>query len=138
MNNKNSCFTYFRIVGNFNPDDVTRILEIIPEKSSKIGDLGSNGKPYSSACWETGRCMEYDVFVDNQMKKTIALLQNKISLLNQIKNEYDVSFFLEVVPMIYTDESTPCLAPSLEIIDFCHATRTEIDIDMYVYDHNDE
>ena len=83
-------------------------------------------------------CLEYDVFVDNQMKKTIALLQNKISLLNQIKNEYDVSFFLEVVPMIYTDESTPCLAPSLEIIDFCHATRTEIDIDMYVYDHNDE
>ena len=138
MNNKNSCFTYFKIVGDFNPDDVTRILGIIPEITWKSGDLGSNGKPYSFAGWETGRCMEYDVFVDNQMKKTIALLQNKISLLNQIKNEYDVSFFLEVVPMIYTDESTPCLAPSLEIIDFCHATRTEIDIDMYVYNHNDE
>ena len=40
--------------------------------------------------------------------------------------------------MIYVDDITPSIAPSLDIIDFCHATRTEIDIDMYIYDSEDE
>lgn len=26
MKNKNSCYTYFRIVGNFEPDEITEIL----------------------------------------------------------------------------------------------------------------
>ena len=72
------------------------------------------------------------------MRKTIAVLQDKIPVLNQIREKYDVSFFLEIVPEIYANDTNPCLAPSLDIIDFCHATRTEIDIDMYVYDSTDE
>ena len=67
------------------------------------------------------------------MRKTIALLQDKIQLLNQIREENDVSFVLEIVPSIYVGDINPCLAPPLDVIDFCHATRTEIDIDMYVY-----
>ena len=67
------------------------------------------------------------------MRKTIALLQDKIQLLNRIREENDVSFVLEIVPSIYVGDINPCLAPPLDVIDFCHATRTEIDIDMYVY-----
>ena len=72
------------------------------------------------------------------MRKTIALLQDKIPLLNQIRQENDVSFVLEIVPTIYAGDKNPCLAPPLDVIDFCHATRTEIDIDMYVYDSEDK
>lgn len=57
---------------------------------------------------------------------------NKIELLNLIHRDYNVAFVLEIVPTIYVGDQNPCLAPSLDIIDFCHATRTEIDIDMYV------
>ena len=53
-------------------------------------------------------------------------------------NSNDVSFVLEIVPTFYVGDINPCLAPSLDVIDFCHATRTEIDIDMYVYDSTDE
>ena len=67
------------------------------------------------------------------MRKTISLLQDKISLLNQIRIENDVTLTLEIVPTIYAGSTNPCLAPSLDVIDFCHATRTNIDIDMYVY-----
>lgn len=28
--------------------------------------------------------------------------------------------------------TAPCLAPSMKVIDFCHSTKTEIDIDLYV------
>ena len=134
MDTRNSCYTYFKIVGDFNPDDVSELLNLTPEKTWKIGDLRRNGAKYDFALWEIGRCTEYDVEVENQMRKTIALLQDKIPLFNQIRQENDVSFVLEIVPTIYAGDKKPCLAPPLDVIDFCHATRTEIDIDMYVYD----
>lgn len=133
MSTRNSCTTYFRIAGNFNPDEVSELLNLTPEKTWKIGDLRPNGTMYDFALWEIGRCTEYDVEVENQMRKTIALLQDKIQLLNRIREENDVSFVLEIVPTIYVGDINPCLAPPLDVIDFCHATRTEIDIDMYVY-----
>lgn len=138
MSTRNSCITYFKIVGNFNPDEVSRILNLTPEQTWKIGDFRRNGTMYDFALWEIGRCTEYDIDVENQMRKTIAILQDKIQLLNQIRKENDVNFFLEIVPTIYVGDMNPCLAPPLDVIDFCHATRTEIDIDMYVYNLEDE
>jgi len=138
MNTRNSCYTYFKIVGNFNPDDVTELLNLTPEKTWKIGDLRCNGTMYDFALWEIGRCTEYDVEVENQMRKTMSSLWDKIHLLNQIREENEVHLVLEVVPKIYVGDTNPCLAPTLDVIDFCHATRTEIDIDMYVYDSEDE
>ncbi|MBE5946465.1 MAG: DUF4279 domain-containing protein [Lachnospiraceae bacterium] len=87
MSTRNSCNTYFKIVGNFNPDDVSKLLNLTPEKTWKIGDLRRNGTMYDFALWEIGRCTEYDVEVENQMRKTIALLLDKIQLLNQIREE---------------------------------------------------
>lgn len=136
MNTRNSCYTYFKIVGNFDPDDVSALLNIKAEKSWKIGD--SNGSQYDFALWEIGRCNEYDVEVANQMRKTISILTDKIDLLNKIHEENDVEFCLQIVPTIYADDINPCLAPTLDIIDFCYATRTHIDIDMYVLAGDDE
>ena len=138
MNTKNECYTYFKIVGNFDPDDISKILGLSPEKTWKIGDLRRNGTKYDFALWEIGRCAEYDALVENQMRKTIAPLTDKIHLLNKIRQTFDVTFGLEIVPTVYVDDINPCLAPSLDIIDFCHATRTEIDIDLYVYNSEDE
>ncbi len=138
MNTRNSCYTYFKIVGNFNPDDVSELLHLTPGNSWKIGDLRRNGTKYDFALWEIGRCTEYDVMVENQMRKTIAVLQDKIPLLNQIREEYDVSFYLTIVPTIYVDDRSPCLAPPLDVIDFCHATRTEISIDLYIFNSEDK
>ena len=134
MDTRNSCYTYFKIVGDFNPDDVSSILNLTPEKSWKIGDLRRNGTKYDFALWSIGRCDDYDVKVENQMRKTVSVLQDKIAQLNQIRQNYNVSFYLIIVPYIYLDDINPCLAPPLDIIDFCHATRNQIDIDMYVYD----
>lgn len=134
MKTQNECYTYFQIVGNFDPDAVTQLLGIQPFKSWKIGDLRANGSKFDFASWKTGLCKEYDVNVENQMRKTLEGLWEKVDLLNRIREENDVVFYLEVVPTIYPLESTPCLAPTLDIIDFCHATRTEIDIDLYVCD----
>ena len=129
---KNTCYTYFRITGDFDPDIVTERLGLQPDKSWKIGDKRRNGTKYDFASWEIGHCEEYDVLTEKQMQKTIAPLIDKIDRLNQIRSEFDVVFTLEIVPTVYAENTSPCLAPSLQVIDFCYATRTELDIDLYV------
>ena len=134
METKNSCYTYFTIVGDFDPDSVTSLLGLNPDQSWKIGDLRRNGTAYDFARWSFGRCDQYDAIVANQMRKTIEPLLNKTDSLNEIRQKNKVNFYLAVVPSVHAGEINPCLAPSLDIMDFCHATRTEIDIDLYVYD----
>lgn len=126
------CYTYFKIVGNFDPDTITELLGIVPEEFWKIGDKRKNGTVYDFACWKTGTCREYDIEVSNQMLKTLVPLLDKTDVLNKIKKRYDVDFVLEVVPTVRFDESTPCLAPSLEVMRFCCAAGISIDIDLYV------
>lgn len=129
---KNTCYTYFKITGDFDPNIITNRLGLIPSKTWKIGDKRKNGTLYDFALWEFGRCNNYDVIAENQMHITIAPLLDKIDILNEIKNELGVDYTLEIVPTVYSSNASPCLAPSLKVIDFCHATRTEIDIDLYV------
>ena len=138
MATRNRCYTYFCIVGNFDPDAVSARLNLTPEKSWKIGDKRPNGTTCDFAHWEIGRCSEYDVYVENQMRKTVSLLLDKIPQLNQIREENNVELFLEVVPSIYVNDVAPCLAPPLDVIDFLHATRTKIDIDMYLFNSYDK
>ena len=111
---ENSCYTYFRITGDFDPDIITVRLELQPDKFWKIGDKRRNGTEYDFASWEIGRCEEYNVLTENQMHKTIAPLLDKVVLLNKIREEFDVVFTLEIVPTIYAGNTNPCLAPSLK------------------------
>ena len=129
---KDECYTYFKIVGDFDPDTVSKLLGIVPEEFWKIGDKRKNGTTYDFAFWKTGTCHEYEIETDSQMMKTLTPLFDKISVLNEIKARYEVDFVLEVVPTVGSNESTPCLAPSLKIMRFCCATETSIDIDLYV------
>lgn len=128
----NRCYTYFRITGEFDPDVITAKLGLQPEKSWRIGDKRHNGTIYDFASWEFGRCETYDVLTENQMHTTMDPLWDKVELLNEIREAFDVTFTLEIVPTIYPGNAEPCLAPSMKVIDFCHATRTEIDIDLCV------
>ena len=129
---KNACYTYFLMTGNFEPDEISRLMSLQPERSWRIGDLRHNGTEYDFAHWSFGRCDEYDGMVEEQIRKTIAPLADKIDRLNRIRREYGVKFTLEIVPTVYPGESAPSLVLPMDVIDFCHATRTEIDIDLYV------
>ncbi len=130
--NKNSCYTYFVIEGIFNPDDITKILNLMPYKIVRIGDVMKNNKISKVAKWYFNKNSDYTPYINEQMRITINPLLDKIDLLNKIQKEYEASFTLEVVPSIYFNEINPSLAPSLDIIDFCHDTRTNIDIDLYL------
>lgn len=130
--NKNECYTYFSIEGDFNPDTVTEILGLKPSNVRYVGQELKNGRKSSLALWEFGHCDNYNTITANQMEQTLRPLYDKIDVLNKMREIYDVRFCLSIVPTAYKNNSCPALAPSMEIIDFCHATRTEIDIDLYI------
>ena len=132
MKARNSCYTYFQISGDFDPKEVAEILGLKPDRWRKVGDLLPSGRRSKTAYLEYGRCEKYDVEVENMMRATIAPLLDKVALLSEIREKYKVEFWLSVVPTVHVGESSPTLAPPLDVIDFCHATRTEIDIDLYV------
>ena len=134
---KNTCCTYFKIVGDFDPESVSTLLGLRPEKSWKKGDARRDASAYDFSHLEIGRCTEYDAIVSNQMRKTVSVLLDKIDLLNQLRRKNGVRFYLEIVPCVCVGEQAPCLAPSPDIVDFCHATRTEMDIDLYIRDSKD-
>ena len=77
--------------------------------------------------------------VTEQMEETIRPLLDRIDLLNEIREEYDVNFTLQVVPYIYAanGEHRPVVSPSHEVIAFCAATHTALDIDQYFFSEED-
>lgn len=129
---RNTCYTYFRIIGHFPPDKVTEFLELTPDKVTNEGDMLKSGRRAGVSSWVFGGCVEYDVYTENQMRVTVAPLLDKIDRLNTIREKFDVEFYLQIVPTVHGDEPTPALAPPMDIIDFCYTTRTNIDIDLYV------
>ena len=137
MKSKNNCHTYFKIIGDFNPSEISSILHLKPYQSWTKKDLRRDGKPFGFDLWEFGYENEYDPYVYTQMEKTVEELEKKVDALNYIHEHFDVQFYLVVVPHVYAGGINPVLAPSMRIIDFCHATRTKIDIDLYVYNEDD-
>ena len=126
------CMTYFRIVGDFDPDLITRYLRLVPEQVRRIGELRPNGSPCTEASWRFGTVKSHRLDTANQMMQTIEPLLTKADLLRKIKLTYDAKLWLQVVPLVRWDEPAPMLAPSLAVMRFCVETGTEIDVDLYV------
>ena len=129
---QNECYTYFCITGNFYPDMVTELLGLQPDEAWERGSRRRDGSCREFAMWKFGRCDRYDVLTENQMHETIAPLLDKTEQLNAIRLAFAVDFSLVIVPSVYAGSIAPCLAPSLQVMDFCHETRTKLDMDLYV------
>lgn len=131
--NKNKCYTYFAINGDFDPEYISKLLNLTPFQSWKKGVKRPHIKRVPTfSNWSYGLCDTYDVVTENQMMKTIADLVPKIPVLQRIQKELDTTFTLQVVPTAFADEATPALGAGKEIIAFCCKTNTTIDIDLYV------
>ena len=128
----NTCYTYFRITGDFDPDIITKELNIQPDKVHRIGEMRKNGTVYDFAEWTCGRCDVYSPIIAELMMRTISALAGKKEILKQLKGKYGLHYSLEIVPTLSPNaEDAPCLAPSEPVTLFCAETGTEFDIDLY-------
>ena len=131
---KNTCRTYFAIKGDFVVKQIATLLKVSPSKSWNKTDIRkADNKPYGFSYMEICENKVYDPYVDKMMEITIKPLIDKVDLLNKIREQYNVEFYLVVVPEVVVDNIAPCLAPSIEVMEFCVKTKTKIDCDLYIY-----
>ncbi len=124
--------------GGFDPDEITNRLGIQPVHTKKLGEplapgCGSSTFSEWAACQQIAPAMD----AGSQCASIVQTLAPHISTLREIKNEYNVRYYLMVVPHVYS-EVAPALDFDSDVIRFCHETETEISVDLYVYEHGQE
>jgi hypothetical protein len=150
MNITNS-YTYFGIASNgeigsrglignergvFDPHDITKALGIQPFRSWKKGDARPDGSQVLFSIWKAEKSTKGRLDVEAQCMETIKNLKNKILILKKIKEQYDVNFYIKVVPHIFSEEQ-PLMSFNKEIIEFCYLAGATIEIDTYIYQNED-
>ena len=128
--------TYLRIVGDFDPDLVTQMLGILPNKTIKKGTIRPNsaGRLYEFSAWHGGfvdKVNEDDI--GKQMVDTIKVFAGKTQELQTIKKTMGVNLFLVVVPEFSALNDSPIISPPREVIEFCYLTGADLDYDYYFY-----
>ncbi len=71
--------------------------------------------------------------VDRLVDEVIGQLFDKIEIINELKNQFNLDSVLEIVMYVDTNEeqSTPALGHDLKTIEFLYRTQTKTDVDIY-------
>ena len=118
----------------FDPDEITKMLGIRPFETRTMGTPRKNGHgTYPFSIWSACRQEEPVMDAQEQCLSIVRELTPHIPTLNRIRELYNVSFTIQIAPHIYHEEA-PILWFDHEIIEFCHRTKTEISVDLYIYD----
>ncbi len=128
-------YVYFAFTGdNFDPQVVTDRIGVTPTETWKKGDKGKYKPTLVYSCWKlsTEEGKEY-IMVDSLVEEIIGQLFDKIEIINELKNRFELDSILEIVMYIDTNEeqSTPALGHDLKTIEFLHRTQTKTDVDIY-------
>lgn len=128
-------YIYFAFTGdNFDPQVVTDRIGVTPTEIWKKGDKGKYKQTLDYSCWKlsTEKRKEY-LMVENLVEEIIGQLFDKIEIINELKNRFQLDSILEIVMYIDTndEQSAPVLGHDLKTIEFLHRTQTKTDVDIY-------
>lgn len=132
--NENLIIVYFCIHGDFKVEELAKYFDMPIEVSWDKNDIReADNKPYGFSMIKFKEIEGYDPIVSNMMEKCIEPFLDKIDLLNKLREQYNLEYYLSVVPFLVVDNMNPALAPSLKVMEFCVKTKTQIDCDLYLY-----
>lgn len=123
----NYCLTYFRVMfdENFDIKIFCENLGLDYEYYKKFG---------TDVSLEVGRNEVYDVDINKMVRITLKDLFGKEDILLELKEKYNLEYYLERVPCIYTESIHPILSLDNDIIEFLYKTKTMDDLDYYLYE----
>lgn len=128
-------YVYFALTGDdFDPQIVTERIGVAPTEKWIKGEKGKYKPILDYSCWKlsTEKGKEY-LSVQGLVDEVIGQLFDKIDIINELKDEFNMDSVLEIVMYIDTNEeqSTPALGHDLKTIEFLHRTQTTTDVDIY-------
>ena len=132
---RGNTYVYFALTGDsFDPQIVTERIGVNPTNKWNKGDKGKYKPNLDYSSWElsTQKGKEY-IMVDSLVDEVIGQLFEKIEIINELKNQFELDSVLRIVMYIDANEeqSTPTLGHDLKTIEFLHRTQTKTDVDIY-------
>lgn len=130
-------YVYFAFKGDaFDPDEISKLLEIQPSDSWEKGDKGKYTAKQQYACWKLQSVSQELLDIDSLINEVIDQLEDKVDLINETKAKMGCETVLEIVMQIdINDEvSAPFIGHDKRTISFLYQTGTTTDIDIYRYD----
>ena len=124
-----TCLTYFYVdttkSTNFDMATFCNVLNI-DENCVQLRDNG---------CMRIGSNTQYNVDINVMLRTTLCPLWDKRNLLVELRNKYNLTYYLARVPHIYSscDQPKPLLSLDADIVAFINETGTLDDLDYYVY-----
>jgi hypothetical protein len=109
------------------PSEFRELLNNIPQPTIK-----KSSPPRYFSLWEIDTGHEESLDANFQLVKIYDLLKGKVEILKQLKSEYKLIYFIEIVPHVENGE-TPALYLENHIIEFAHEIKATVDIDLYIY-----
>ncbi|WP_396021031.1 DUF4279 domain-containing protein [Cytobacillus firmus] len=132
---------YFSLFGDEFPiGDITDKLGIIPTETYNKGDLIPNS---SSICyrketsWDLSTGYQTSLDVNDQLLQIVNKLQNKTSIINEIKEVYFLECKFLIVVKI-EEGNSPALYLDKNIVKFASKIEAEFDIDLYANPYEED
>lgn len=122
---------HFDLYGdNFDPDEVTRAIDIQPTSSQRKADPRPK---YTRWSFSTGRIESEFIDVYEMSALVVARLAPAATKIREVKDSLGLKAIFSVALWITTDDSkpTPSIGFDAEVIAFWHAVGATIDVDTY-------
>ncbi len=124
------CLTYFLVKHGENNFDIEHFAKCLGLDVELLKHFGT------STTIEIGRNEYYDADINVMVRVSIKDLIGKEDILKRLKNQYNLEYFIERVPIISGDENSPRQKLSIDddIIEFMYKSGTQDDLDYFVSD----
>ncbi|MFT4143586.1 MAG: DUF4279 domain-containing protein [Mobilitalea sp.] len=124
----------FRITGDeFNPDIISKELQIEPNECWKKGDKVKNRSVLRDfSCWNYKIKYEESLDVNNQLIPLIDKIKSNKNKLIEMKKHQNLDYKINIVIQIENNEK-PAIYLNSESIEFANSINAEFDIDLYTY-----
>lgn len=134
-------YVYFALKGDdFDPDEVTKQLAILPTEAKRKGEAGRYIPKLRQSFWKySSDQVENALDIDALVEQVLQKLRGKEQAILSLKKRLNLTSVLQIVLWIDTNQevSSPFLGHDISTIRFLHETATTTDLDIYRYDSSE-